>query len=434
MKSLAFSLVVFCTLALAPSNATAQELEATGDNQEERPGLLVFLDCDRRTCEQNYLRREITFINYVRDRQDAQIHILVTNQPTGSGQEYLFNFIGLREFEGDDTQQVWVSSDTNTDDEKRAGIAQRIRVGVLHYLAKTPLIDHIEIREQIQDIEDRFLVVDPDDDPWNFWVFRLHTDGELSGEDRRSERKINFSASASRTTPEWKIRNNANYRYNERKFILNDGSETIGTNLFWWFQHQTVKSLGAHWGVSGEVSVGHMTYMNNKLAFVIAPGIEYNIFPYSESSRRIFTFSYEVGVGRYQYFEETLFGETEEILFDHTLLVNADAVQPWGEAEIGIELAQYLSDMDQWQAEIEGRLEFRILRGLSVNVSGKWAAIRNQRFLPVAGQTDEQILLRQAALATDSRYELKAGITYQFGSIFNNVVNPRFTTRRWAGF
>ena len=109
--------------------------------------------------------------------------------------------------------------------------------------------------------------------------------------------------------------------------------------------------------------------------------------------------------------------------------MNADAVQPWGEVEIGVELAQYLTDFDQWQAEVEGRLEFRIFRGLSVNLSGKWAAVRNQRFLPARGQTDEQILLRQAALATDSRYEMKAGITYQFGSIFNNVVNPRFLTR-----
>ena len=429
MNSLVVFLIMISTIGLAPSYAWAQEDTAAADNENFPPGLLVFLDCERRTCDQNYLRREITFINYVRDRRDAQIHILVTNRNAGSGQEYLFNFIGLQEFEGDDTEQVWVSSNTNTDDEKRAGIAQRIRVGVLHYLAKTPLIDQIEIREEIQSIEDRFLVVDPDDDPWDFWVFRLHTDGEISGEDRRSEQKINFSVSASRTTPEWKIRNNANYRYDERTFILNDGNETVGMNRFWWFQHQTVKSLGDHWGLSGKVAVGHMTYMNNKLAIVGAPGIEYNIFPYSESSRRIFTFTYEVGLGRYQYFEETLFGTTEELLYDHTLLVNADAVQPWGEVEVGVELAQYLSDLDQWQAEVEGRLEFRIFRGLSVNISGKWAAVRNQRFLPARGQTDEQILLRQAALATDSRYEMKAGITYQFGSIFNNVVNPRFLTR-----
>ena len=268
MNSLVVFLIMISTIGLAPSYAWAQEDTAAADNENLPPGLLVFLDCERRTCDQNYLRREITFINYVRDRRDAQIHILVTNRNAGSGQEYLFNFIGLQEFEGDDTEQVWVSSNTNTDDEKRAGIAQRIRVGVLHYLAKTPLIDQIEIREEIQGIEDRFLVVDPDDDPWDFWVFRLHTDGEISGEDRRSEQKINFSVSASRTTPEWKIRNNANYRYDERTFILNDGNETVGMNRFWWFQHQTVKSFGEHWGISGKMAVGHMTYMNNKLAIV----------------------------------------------------------------------------------------------------------------------------------------------------------------------
>ncbi|MEE3151784.1 MAG: hypothetical protein VX300_05870, partial [Acidobacteriota bacterium] len=79
MNSLVFSLVVILAIGLAPAHALAQGTEATGDGQEVSPGLLVFLDCDRRTCDQNYLRREITFINYVRDRQDAQIHILVTN-------------------------------------------------------------------------------------------------------------------------------------------------------------------------------------------------------------------------------------------------------------------------------------------------------------------------------------------------------------------
>ena len=54
---------------------------------------------------------------------------------------------------------------------------------------------------------------------------------------------------------------------------------------------------------------------------------------------------------------------------------------------------------------LNGRVEFRIVRGLSFNVRGNWAAVRNQRFLPVEGQTDEEILLQQGALATNSEYE-----------------------------
>lgn len=51
---------------------------------------------------------------------------------------------------------------------------------------------------------------------------------------------------------------------------------------------------------------------------------------------------------------------------------------------------------------------------------------RDQIYLPKAGATTEEILVRQRQLATSYRYSMTFGITYSFGSIFNNVVNPRF--------
>ena len=406
--------------------------------QEEEPGvnigLFVFLDCDRRVCDQDYLRQNITFINYVRDREDAQIQILVTTQFAAAGFEFTFDFIGLEEFEGDDLRLTWMSSNTNTQDERREGVAQMIRAGVVHYIAKTPLIHNIEIRQIIlDDVDQRFLVVDPSDDPWNFWVMRLSLSGEVGGEDRRSNYNLRFNASANRTTEDWKIRFVGNFRNDERTFILNDGSESIGLTRAWTFYHQTVKSLSEHWGLSGKAAVWSNTFTNHGRVITGAPGIEYNIFPYSESSRRIFTFTYEVGVSASKYFEETIFEMTEETLFDHSGLVNLDVVQPWGELEGGVTVLQYLNYPDQWSARLNGRIEFRVIRGLSFNVRGNWAAVRNQRFLPAEGQTDEEILLRQGALATNSEYEVNFGVTFQFGSIFNNVVNPRFTDSR-SGF
>src|SRR5512140_1890392 len=57
----------------------------------------VFLDCDRRTCDFEYIKTEITFVNYVLDRQTADVHIIVTRQQTGSGgNEYTLAFMGLR--------------------------------------------------------------------------------------------------------------------------------------------------------------------------------------------------------------------------------------------------------------------------------------------------------------------------------------------------
>jgi hypothetical protein len=418
--------------AASEQAATDQAAAADQEPQEEEEGsgLRVFLDCDRRICDQNFLRQEVTFVNYVRDRKDAQVHVLVTSRFAGAGQEYTFEFIGLEEFDGDGTQLVWTSSNTNTQDERREGVAQMIRAGVVYFIAKTPLIHDIEIRQEVQTSDRRFLVVDPADDPWNFWVFRLSLNGQIGGEDRRSNYNMRFNGSANRTTDDWKIRFNSSFRNDERTFILNDGSESIGTTRTWTVSQQVVKTLGPKWGFSTKGAVWQASFTNHELVGVVAPGIEYNFFPYSESSRRLFTLTYEIGFSYDKYFEETIFFQTEELLYDHSLLVNLDVVQPWGELEGGIDLLQYLNHTDQWSARLNGRVEFRIVRGLSFNVRANWAAVRDQRYLPAQEQTDEEILLRQGALATNSVYELNFGITYQFGSIFNNVVNPRFSDNR----
>ena len=48
---------------LAASPSLAQD---EPDSLAAQQALTVFLDCDR--CDDDYIRREITFVNYVRDR------------------------------------------------------------------------------------------------------------------------------------------------------------------------------------------------------------------------------------------------------------------------------------------------------------------------------------------------------------------------------
>src|SRR5687767_6539018 len=83
---------------LAPLRLAAQDpAPATPAQAADR--LRLFLDCPR--CDQEYLRTEIKFAEYVRDRTDANIHALVTTQQTGAGgTEYSFQFVGLGPFQG----------------------------------------------------------------------------------------------------------------------------------------------------------------------------------------------------------------------------------------------------------------------------------------------------------------------------------------------
>ena len=78
------------------------------------------------------------------------------------------------------------------------------------------------------------------------------------------------------------------------------------------------------------------------------------------------------------------------------------------------------------------RTDVRIFKGFSVSQNGAISRRRDQLSLRRGEATTEEILVRQRELATDYSYDLGFGISYSFGSIFNNVVNPRF--RNAGGF
>jgi len=49
------------------------------------------------------------------------------------------------------------------------------------------------------------------------------------------------------------------------------------------------------------------------------------------------------------------------------------------------------------------------------------------------GASLEEVLLRRKQLETNYNYYLSIGLSYTFGSIFTNVVNPRFGSESSGG-
>jgi hypothetical protein len=187
-----------------------------------------------------------------------------------------------------------------------------------------------------------------------------------------------------------------------------------------------VKSLTQHWSFGMMASAESETFRNFVVNTRIAPGIEYNFFPYSESTRRMLTVQYTVGHVHHRYREETIFGKLRQQLLDHRAEVGLSMRQPWGSANAEFNLQQYLTDPSKYSLGLEGGADIRLFKGFSVNFFGEFSRTRDQIYLPRGEASTEEILLRQRQLLTGYQYFFDFGLRYTFGSIFNNIVNPRF--------
>lgn len=84
-----------------------------------------------------------------------------------------------------------------------------------------------------------------------------------------------------------------------------------------------------------------------------------------------------------------------------------------------------MDDLSKYKVEFNGDVSIRLFRGLSLSLEGSASRIRNQISLPKRGATSEEVLLRLRRLQSGYEYSFDVGFTYTFGSLFNNIVNPR---------
>lgn len=413
-------IAILALLLVTPMGGGAQEPDEPAI--EDGPGTLrLFLDCQR--CNFDHFRREVPYVSYVRDREDAQLHVLVTTRSTGGGgTEYTFAFIGLGESEGHEATLVWRSSQGDTQDEIRAGQVRTFQLGLMPYLAGTPMADRISIA--YEGVREEGEAIVPEEDPWNFWVFSLRVGGSVEGEERQRELSVDGSAEASRVTEDLKVELETEAEWNEDVFELSDRTQ-VSTTRSYSTEALVVWSMGPHWSVGGQASARTSTRDNQDLTLRAGPAVEYSIYPYAESTRRQITLQYRIGVASYDYEEITIFDRLSEVRGEQSVELSADFTQPWGELGGALEVEMFLDDPSQHRIDLDTDLELRLTRGLSLDIRGEVSRIKNQIFLPREDIPDEDILLRRRQLGTDYRYELNVGIRYTFGSIFSNVVNPR---------
>jgi hypothetical protein len=373
------------------------------------------------------MRTEMPFVDHVRERQDADVVVLATGRSTGSGgTEVTLKFIGQGPFKGLDDEIVFAMGQNDSEDVRRRAFVQMLKLGLARYAARTEIGRTLQLTQPKTGTGPATGAPRSGHDPWDYWVFRISTDGYAQGEAASTYLSIYGSASANRTTEAWKLNFSGSANYSQDRYTFSDGSDYTSIRRNYSFGALVVKSLSAHWSIGARGSVGTSTYYNQQLAGKAAPVIEYDIFPYSESTRRRLTLQYAAGYNYFDYEEATIYGKTTESLARQSFAATV-AEAAMGLHQRGRRGCAASERSQKWNVAVDLYTSLKLLKGLSFEVGGSTSWIRDQIYLPRGSATNEEVLVKQRQLATSYSYSVFFGFSYSFGSIYNNVVNPRMT-------
>ncbi len=417
MKSIKLFSFIFVLLLIITPIFAQKKVSDTLSLKEQAPN--VYLD---RVPFEDHIRREITFVNYVRDPKEADVHILVTTMQTGSGgKEYTIQFLGKKQCSKLQNTLKYYSQSTSTRYEIREGFINTLKMGLTPYIASTPMIKKIQLRvdegESVEEIQIK--------DDWNYWRFDIGLSTDFEVEESREEESYNGNISIDRITHAHKLSMFLWGRYDYDSWTEDEETETsIRRTLF--FRTLYVKSLTDHWSIGTWLSMKSSTRENLEFQIKPQPAIEYNFFPYIQSTHRQLRFLYKIGYEYNNYFQETVYFKTSDKLYNESLSLILDFIEPWGEIWVDLTGSHYFHDFSKNRISFYSRVDIRIFRGFSINMWGRFSAIHDQLYLANTEVKLEDILLNRRELETGYSFDFRIGFSFKFGSIYNNIVNPRF--------
>jgi len=399
-------------------------------NQVPQKRLKVFIDCSNTWCDFSYIKTEINIVDFLLDYQAADLHILITEQSTGSGgSEYQMIYFGQNQFKNQSDTLRFNTSPDATDFEKREIFIKYLKLGLAPFVAKTASVSGVNIIMKQENSSVVKKETTDTYDPWNYWVMRVNANGNFNADAVYKSFRYSSGFSVNRTTDKLKVnfgiyasKNKTTYEYE-----VPTGYEkyTVDNNDYG-INHYLVKSLTDHWSYGYEAALSSSTFSNNQRRLYFRTGIEYDIYPYKDVNTKFFTINYTLDIRKNKYYDTTIYGKSEEVLTGQGTEVNLSFNQKWGSANLGASYHNYFNNWNYYNIGIHTYVSVRISGGLSFNVSVYGELTRDQVYLPKGDATEQEVLTRKRQLASDYNYYTSFGFSYRFGSKLSNFVNPRF--------
>jgi len=424
MRSLFFTTLILSFLAgnievNAGDNVFHNDTNVSIDYNKKEGKPKIYIEGIR--LDMDFMRRNMKYVDFVNDPAVADVHIIINNRISGSGGQVYSIMYTNKTFESlSDFTLTATTASSDTYEEIRETLTDAIGLGLMPFVNQTESSKNLSIRYRGKDTE----VVTTTDDPWNNWTFRGDFNGNADLEESRKTFNYRYNFRADKVTEDWKLRNNASMSIRTREYT-NDGEKYRSENNTTYITSSVVNSLSPRWSAGTFASYYNSNYRNTVYSISFKPAVEFNIFPWDVSDRKVFTFAFYVGPEWRKYFEETIYGKLHENYWEQTLRLDLQLVYTWGEIEAGLDATNMLDDWSVNRVTFDTDLSFRIIRGLSLNFDFRVENIHDQIYLPKGDVSLEDILLNNVQLPSSFEVRAGVGVRVQFGSIYNNIVNNR---------
>lgn len=383
----------------------------------------------------NYIRNNISFVDFVNDSKIADVHVIISRKSTGGGgTEYTLSYYGNKSTKIGDLTLSCFTYSFDTEMQRREKLTASLKAGLIPFLNEKGNISVVSIKSDIISENKSNEEASEAIDKWKNWVFRIGLQGGFSGEEQKKNYNYSMDLRIRKITEQWKLE--SMYRYNKRESkitnIEDDIEEIIKSlRLTKNAEIKYIYSLSDNWSAGIFANGSQSTYMNNKMALSLIPALQYNFFPWAEIDRRAFTITYKVGPSYNEYYETTILAMDNEWLWAQSIDIRLEQVETWGDIEINLEGGHFFPNFENYYYEAGFDIAFRISKGLSFTFEIEAQSIHNQRYLPESELSVEDLLLNNRKPPTEFEYSGEIGIRWQFGSIYNNVVNQRLSRNRY---
>lgn len=386
--------------------------------------LSVFLDCSNGgDCYLDFIRQELNILTFVRDRTDADVQVLVTNQWNNNGGAVSnLILIGRNSYQKYSDTLTYFIDPSLTEDDKRNLFAKKLKIALFPFLKQTEIGKAVEINFPKKENAQADTIVK---DPWNYWVFQLGMSGNTDG----NENYFNLNGSGyitiNRETDKSRTLGYFNVYLSKQEY--KDNGETYSYDFQSYYSE-----LNHSAKVNEHIAIGVSSFYNNSIfsnykhRISVQPRLEYSIFPYKDFNTKRLIFGLDVGPQFMKYIDTTIYLKNQELLMQQNLSLISSFTKPWGSINVGVFWSNYLHDFSKNQFSLNGAISMRLIKGLNFAIWGNYAFVHDQINIRKGDVSVDQLLVKNKELLSSYNFNLGMGISYRFGSKNNDQIFPSF--------